>query len=144
MPFYFEPHKEFLYRDLFPASIDTDSFMPMGMSYLSKPLPFSLCMVFSIQLFEMNRHFNLRKSLKNGSDAHVKLYNSHGHFSLIRRTTSWHVGPILCSAMLQILLCQRVNCSAGLIELHLIFQVFFAWVSLFLIATFCRFAHFFS
>ena len=33
------------------------------------------------------------KLKKNGSDAHVKLYKSHGHFSLVRRTTSWHIWP---------------------------------------------------
>ena len=30
---------------------------------------------------------------KSGGSVETKIYASHGHFSLIRRTTSWHVWP---------------------------------------------------
>jgi hypothetical protein len=29
----------------------------------------------------------------SGGSAKIMLYNSHGHASLIRRTTSWHIWP---------------------------------------------------
>ena len=35
----------------------------------------------------------VKKLKDSGGDAKVKVYASHGHFSLVRRTTSWHVWP---------------------------------------------------
>ncbi|MAL86497.1 MAG: hypothetical protein CMI23_09125 [Opitutae bacterium] len=93
-PFYFEPHKEFLYRDLFPASIDTDSFMPMGIELSKQTPPFFIMHGFFDPIIRNEQAFQFAEKLKkNGSDAHVKLYKSHGHFSLVRRTTSWHIWP---------------------------------------------------
>ena len=28
-----------------------------------------------------------------GGHAQTRIYHSHGHFSLVRRTTSWHIWP---------------------------------------------------
>jgi acetyl esterase/lipase len=93
-PFEFDPSKEFLYRDLFPRDLDVTKLMPMGI-----PLEGNIPSFFIMQggLDPIIRNDSTlefaRKVEKAGGRAQVKLYRTHGHFSLVRRTTSWHIWP---------------------------------------------------
>ena len=93
-PFEFDPSKEFLYRDLFPRDLDVTKLMPMGI-----PLEGNIPSFFIMQggLDPIIRNDSAlefaRKVEKAGGRAQVKLYRTHGHFSLVRRTTSWHIWP---------------------------------------------------
>jgi acetyl esterase/lipase len=91
-PYEFDPGKEFLYRDLFPPSVDRNSTMPAYLLMHGRFDPlirYELCEVFSGALKQA------------GAIVKSKIYSSHGHFSLIRRTSSWHVWPkpLLCDVV---------------------------------------------
>ncbi len=93
-PFQFDPSKEFLYKDLFPEDLDTNSFMPMGVDMSVKSPPFFIMHGFFDPIIRNELAFEFADKLKSfGGQAEVKLYASHGHFSLVRRTTSWHIWP---------------------------------------------------
>jgi predicted esterase len=41
-----------------------------------------------------NQVYEFAEKIKDfGGEAEVRIYSSHGHFSLVRRTTSWHIWP---------------------------------------------------
>jgi acetyl esterase/lipase len=93
-PFEFDPSKEFLYRDLFPRDLDATKLMPMGIE-LKGDIPSFFIMQGGLDPIirnELALEF-ASKVEKAGGRAQVKLYRTHGHFSLVRRTTSWHIWP---------------------------------------------------
>ena len=93
-PYEFDPSKEFLYRDLFPSSVDRNSTMPAYQVCRREMPPFLLMhgRFDPIIRFEQSQEF--AKSLAEaGGKVKSKVYASHGHFSLVRRTTSWHIWP---------------------------------------------------
>ena len=93
-PYEFDPGKEFLYRDLFPPSVDRNSTMPAFQVGRSKAPPFLLMhgRFDPLIRYELCEEFSgaLKKA---GGTAESKIYASHGHFSLVRRTSSWHIWP---------------------------------------------------
>ena len=93
-PFLFEPSKEFLYRELFPEGIELDRLMPMNLAKAENSPPFLIMHGLFDPLIPKEQAFEFaRKIIGAGGSAKVRLYSSHGHFSLIRRTTSWHIWP---------------------------------------------------
>ncbi len=94
LPYKFDPSKEFLYRDVFPPSVDRNSTMPAYQLGRKDAPPFFLMhgRFDPLIRYELSEEFS--KAMNNsGGFAESKVYASHGHFSLIRRTTSWHVWP---------------------------------------------------
>ena len=93
-PFEFDPSKEFLYRDLFPRDLDATKLMPMGIE-LKGDIPSFFIMQGGLDPIIRNElAFEFASKVeKAGGRAQVKLYRTHGHFSLVRRTTSWHIWP---------------------------------------------------
>ena len=94
VPYKFDPQKEFLYRDLFPSQVDRNSTMPAYLAAQKGAPPFFLMhgRFDPLIRYELSEEFS--KAMNgSGGFAESKVYASHGHFSLIRRTTSWHVWP---------------------------------------------------
>ena len=93
-PYELDSSKEFLYEDLFPSGFDPEAFMPMAQDVRSDCPPFFIMhgLLDPIVRKEQAKRF-VKKLKDSGGDAKVKVYASHGHFSLVRRTTSWHVWP---------------------------------------------------
>jgi acetyl esterase/lipase len=93
-PYELDPSKEFLYEDLFPSGFDPEAFMPMAQDVRSDCPPFFIMhgLLDPIVRKEQAKRF-VKKLKDSGGDAKAKVYASHGHFSLVRRTTSWHVWP---------------------------------------------------
>tara|TARA_Y100000589_G_scaffold107115_1_gene101644 strand:+ start:186 stop:1223 length:1038 start_codon:yes stop_codon:yes gene_type:complete len=93
-PYKFDPEKEFLYRSVFPESLDRNSTMPAYRVGRRDAPPFLLMhgRFDPLIRYELSEAFAgaIRES---GGIALNKVYASHGHFSLIRRTTSWHLWP---------------------------------------------------
>ena len=93
-PFQFDPTKEFLYRNLFPAEIAAEQMMPMGIEPEAAIPPFFIMHGFFDPIIRHETASKFAKKINDaGGDAKMKLYNSHGHASLIRRTSSWHIWP---------------------------------------------------
>ena len=93
-PYEFDPNKEFLYRDLFPSSVDRNSTMPAFQVGRNKAPPFLLMHGRFDPLIKYELCEKFSEALKQaGGTAETKIYASHGHFSLIRRTSSWHLWP---------------------------------------------------
>ena len=93
-PFQFDPSKEFLYRNLFPSEIPAEQMMPMSIKTKTGIPPFFIMHGFFDPIIRHEVAYDFtRKINEAGGDAEMKLYNSHGHASLIRRTTSWHIWP---------------------------------------------------
>ena len=93
-PFNFDPTKEFLYRNLFPGEFDPEKMMPMGIKAENGVPPFFIMHGFFDPIIRHELAFKFAKKINDsGGDAKIKLYKSHGHASLIRRTTSWHLWP---------------------------------------------------
>jgi acetyl esterase/lipase len=94
LPYKFDPSKEFLYRDIFPPSVDRNSTMPAYQLGHKDAPPFFLMHGRFDPLIrcELSEEFS-EAIKKTGGSVETKIYASHGHFSLIRRTTSWHVWP---------------------------------------------------
>ena len=93
-PFHFDPSKEFLYRNLFPGEFDPKKMMPMGIEAESGIPPFFIMHGFLDPIIRHELAFKFAEKINDsGGDAKIMLYNSHGHASLIRRTTSWHIWP---------------------------------------------------
>ena len=93
-PYELDPSKEFLYEDLFPSEFDPEAFMPMAQDVRSDCPPFFIMhgLLDPIVRKEQAKRF-VKKLKDSGGDAKAKVYASHGHFSLVRRTTSWHIWP---------------------------------------------------
>ena len=93
-PYELDSSKEFLYEDLFPSGFDPEAFMPMAQDVRSDCPPFFIMhgLLDPIVRKEQAKRF-VKKLKDSGGDAKAKVYASHGHFSLVRRTTSWHVWP---------------------------------------------------
>lgn len=93
-PYEFDPSKEFLYRDLFPPNIERNSTMPAFQVGRNKAPPFLLMHGRFDPLIKYELCEKFSQALKkSGSAVESKIYASHGHFSLIRRTSSWHIWP---------------------------------------------------
>ena len=94
VPYKFDPQKEFLYRDLFPSQVDRNSTMPAYLATQKGAPPFFLMhgRFDPLIRYELSEEFSKAMN-DSGGFAESKVYASHGHFSLIRRTTSWHVWP---------------------------------------------------
>lgn len=93
-PFEFDPTKEFLYRDLFPNEKDINTLMPMGIEIKNKLPPFFIMHGKFDPILPENQVYEFAEKIKDfGGEAEVRIYSSHGHFSLVRRTTSWHIWP---------------------------------------------------
>ena len=93
-PYEFDPSKEFLYRDLFPSTLDRNSTMPMFQAGRNEAPPFLLMHGRFDPLIKYELCEKFSESLKQaGGVVERKIYASHGHFSLVRRTSSWHVWP---------------------------------------------------
>jgi acetyl esterase/lipase len=94
VPYEFDPNKEFLYRDLFPPAVDRNSTMPSFLVGRESAPPFFLMhgRFDPLIRYELTEKFSAAMK-KTGGTVETKVYASHGHFSLIRRTTSWHVWP---------------------------------------------------
>ena len=93
-PFEFDPTKEFLYRDLFPSEIDINTLMPMGIEIKNKLPSFFIMHGKFDPILSENQVYEFAEKIKEcGGEAEVRIYSSHGHFSLVRRTTSWHIRP---------------------------------------------------
>ena len=93
-PFQFDPTQEFLYRNLFPSEYNEDTTMPMGIKLKGEIPPFFIMHGFFDPIIRHEIAYDFAEKINNsGGDAEVKIYNSHGHASLIRRTTSWHLWP---------------------------------------------------
>ena len=94
VPYKFDPQKEFLYRDLFPSQVDRNSTMPAYLAAQKGAPPFFLMhgLFDPLIRYELSEEFSKAMN-SSGGFAERKVYLSHGHFSLIRRTTSWHVWP---------------------------------------------------
>ena len=93
-PFQFEPSKEFLYRDLFPSEFDVSLFMPMGIKVEGEIPSFFIMHGFFDPIIPHELAAEFAEKLRSaGGRAQTRIYHSHGHFSLVRRTTSWHIWP---------------------------------------------------
>lgn len=93
-PFQFDPAKEFLYKDLFPEEIETTELMPMSVKTDEYIPPFYIMHGRFDPLLSEDLAIKFANKLSNsGCKVELRIYSSHGHFSLIRRTTSWHIWP---------------------------------------------------
>jgi acetyl esterase/lipase len=93
-PYYFDPSKELLYRDVFDVGRDHKEFMPLNhVDGVNEP-PFLVMHGFFDPLVAVERaEAFIKKVRAAGGRVTRKIYSSHGHFSLVRRTTSWHIWP---------------------------------------------------
>ena len=93
-PFYFEPSKEFLYRDLFPSKFDVSQSMPMGIEIKGGFPSFFIMHGFFDPIIPHELATDFAEKLRRaGGRARTRIYHSHGHFSMVRRTTSWYIWP---------------------------------------------------
>ena len=68
--------------------------MPMGIEPEAAIPPFFIMHGFFDPIIRHETASKFAKKINDaGGDAKMKLYNSHGHASLIRRTSSWHIWP---------------------------------------------------
>ena len=93
-PYYFDPSKEFLYRDVFDVGKDHKEFMPLNHVDGGDEPPILVMHGLFDPLVAVERAEAFIKKVR-AVDGKVtrKIYSSHGHFSLVRRTTSWHIWP---------------------------------------------------
>ena len=92
-PYGFDPSKEWLYRDVFAEVKDPKETMPLHQVDGGEP-PFLVMHGFFDPLVAVEGAEEFIKKVKaSGGQVTRKIYSSHGHFSLVRRTTSWHIWP---------------------------------------------------
>ena len=93
-PYYFDPSKEFLYRDVFDVGRDHKEFMPLNHVDGGAEPPILVMHGFFDPLIAVERAEAFIKKVRAvGGKVTRKIYSSHGHFSLVRRATSWHIWP---------------------------------------------------
>jgi acetyl esterase/lipase len=93
-PYYFDPSKEFLYRDVFDVGKDHKEFMPLNHVDGGDEPPILVMHGLFDPLVAVERAEEFIKKIRAaGGKVTRKIYSSHGHFSLVRRTTSWHIWP---------------------------------------------------
>ena len=93
-PYYFVPSKEFLYRDVFDVGRDHKEFMPLHHVDGGAEPPFLVMHgLFDPLVAVEGAEAFIRKVRAARGKVTRKIYSSHGHFSLVRRTTSWHLWP---------------------------------------------------
>ena len=93
-PYYFDPNKEFLYREIFNVGRDHEEFMPLCLVDGGNEPPFLVMHGFFDPLVAVEGAEKfINKMRAAGGKVTRRIYSSHGHFSLVRRTTSWHIWP---------------------------------------------------
>ena len=92
-PYTFQPSTEWMYEDIFFPLANSPKVIPISLVDGDEP-PFLVLHGRHDYLVDVKQAEAFVKRIKaKGGEVTHKIFNFHGHFSMIRRLTSWYVGP---------------------------------------------------
>ena len=92
-PYTFQPSTEWLYRDVFDPLAASPKVVPITLVDGDEP-PFLVLHGRHDWLVEVKQAEDFAQRIRSkGGKVSLRIYNFHGHFSMMRRATSWYIWP---------------------------------------------------